>query len=365
MIPCANPRAAYLARKEEIDDAIHRTLDRGWFVLGPEVEAFEHEFAAWAGLDHVIGVGSGTEALHLALVAMGIGPGDEVLTVAHTAVATVSAIDLAGAHPVFVDIEEEYFTIDPDLLEKSITARTRAIVVVHIYGQPANMEPILAIARRHGLRVVEDCAQSHGASLNGRRTGTMGDVACFSFYPTKNLGALGDGGAVATNDVTLAAKIRALREYGWTERYISQTSGWNSRLDEIQAAILRVKLQHLEADNLARQRLAAKYHSTLDRPGLKLPMIRPGAEHVYHLYVVSTPDRDALRAHLASRGIGTIIHYPVPIHMQPAYRGRTAAEGSLPVTEAASRRILSLPIYPELAQDQQKTVTQAVQAFFQ
>jgi dTDP-4-amino-4,6-dideoxygalactose transaminase len=365
MILCANPKASYFARKGEIDAAIHRALDSGWFVLGPEVESFEKEFAAWAGLKHAIGVGSGTEALHLALVGLGIGRGDEVITVAHTAVATVSAIELAGAHPVFVDIEEEYFTLDPELLEKSITPSTKAIIVVHIYGQPANMDAILSIARRHGLRVIEDCAQCHGASLNGRRTGTMGDVACFSFYPTKNLGALGDGGAVATNDDLLAGKIRALREYGWTERYVSHTSGWNSRLDEVQAAILRVKLHHLVSDNLARQRLAANYHSAFGRLGLNLPGSRPCAEHVFHLYVVSTPDRDRLQAHLKSRGIGTIIHYPVPIHMQPAYRGRTAAEGTLPATEGAARRILSLPMYPELSGEEQATVIQAVEVFFQ
>lgn len=363
MILCANPQAGYLARKTEIDAAIHRVLDKGWYILGQEVAAFEQEFAAWVGVEHGIGVGSGTEALHLALAAAGVGAGDEVITVSHTAVATVSAIELLGAKPVLVDIEPGLYTLNPALLEAAITPRTKAIIPVHIYGQPVDLDPVLDIARKHGLTVIEDCAQCHGAAYHGRRTGTLGHLACFSFYPTKNLGALGDGGAVVTNDAALAAKVRALREYGWTERYVSHLAGWNSRLDEMQAAILRVKLPHLDADNAARQRLAAVYDAQLLRETVMPPARRPDCTHVFHLYVVRSVERDALQAHLKQQGIGALIHYPVPVHLQPAYRGRLGAEGSLPETEKAAREILSLPLYPELTDEQHAAVVRAVCEF--
>jgi len=363
MILCANPQASYLTRKAEIDAALHRVLDKGWFILGQEVAAFEKEFAAWVGVEHGIGVGSGTEALHLALAAAGVGAEDEVITVAHTAVATVSAIELLGAKAVLVDIEPGCFTLNPALLEAAITPRTKAVIPVHIYGQPVDLDPVLEIARKHGLKVIEDCAQCHGAKYHGRHTGTHGHLACFSFYPTKNLGALGDGGAVVTNDAVLAGKVRALREYGWTERYVSHLAGWNSRLDEMQAAILRVKLPHLDADNAARQGLAAVYDAALAGLPLTLPVHRDGCSHVFHLYVVRSEQRDALQAHLKQHGIGALIHYPVPVHLQPAYRGRLAAERTLPETERAAREILSLPLYPELTEVQQAQVIELVRTF--
>ncbi|MEW6323935.1 MAG: DegT/DnrJ/EryC1/StrS family aminotransferase [Nitrospirota bacterium] len=363
MIRCSNPLAHYRAHKAEIDKAIGRVLDHGWYVLGEEVRAFESEFAIYTGAVHGVGVGSGTEALHAALVACGVGPGDEVITVSHTAVATVAAIELAGAMPVLVDIEPDYYTLDPDQLKPAISSRTKAIVPVHLYGQPANLEPILSIAREHGLRVIEDCAQAHGAVYRGRRVGALGDMACFSFYPTKNLGALGDGGMVLTNDAGLAERTRLLREYGWAERYVSHRPGWNSRLDELQAGVLRVKLGHLDADNAARQRLAALYDERLADCELVLPKRRPEATHVYHLYVVRLPQRNHLRAFLKNSQIEGIVHYPVPIHLQPAYRGRLRSRGALPETERAAREVLSLPIYPELGEREVQAVINAVQAF--
>ena len=360
MILCANPQAGYLARKADIDAALHRVLDKGWYVLGEEVSKFEAEFAAYVGVNHAIGVGSGTEAIHLALAAADVGPGDEVITVSHTAVATVSAIELTGATPVLVDIDPRFYTMDPAALEAAITPKTKAIVAVHLYGQPADMEEIMAIAGRHDVTVIEDCAQCHGATWQGRKTGSIGHIACFSFYPTKNLGALGDGGMVVTGDAHLAGRVKALREYGWTERYISRMSGWNSRLDELQAAVLRVKLPHLDADNAARGRLARIYDEGLRNAPLVLPHRRPGTGHVFHLYVVRGTARNALQARLKEAGIGTIIHYPVPIHLQPAYAGRLAAGGALPHTEKAAEEILSLPLYPELTDEKAHAVVTAV-----
>ncbi|MEO8257203.1 MAG: DegT/DnrJ/EryC1/StrS family aminotransferase [Acidobacteriota bacterium] len=363
MILCGNPRAQYLAHQAEINAAIGEVLEQGRYILGREVAAFEQEFAAFVGVAHGIGVGSGTEALHLALRACGIGPGDEVITVAHTAVATVAAIELAGAVPVLVDIDPEFYTLDPSGLERAITPRTRAIVPVHVYGQAADLDPILAIARAHGLRVIEDCAQAHGATYRGTRVGAWGDLACFSFYPTKNLGAIGDGGMVVTDDPALAERTRLLREYGWTERYVSTIPGGNSRLDEIQAAILRVKLRYLDRDNQTRQRLAALYDALLDGAGLVLPRRRPEAQHVFHLYVVRSSRREPLQEDLRSAGILALIHYPVPIHLQPAYLGRLSGSDALPATERAAREVLSLPIYPELTEDHVRTVADGVRAF--
>ncbi|MEI6567707.1 MAG: DegT/DnrJ/EryC1/StrS family aminotransferase [Verrucomicrobiota bacterium] len=364
MILCSNPQASYLARKPEIDAAIRRVLDKGWYILGQEVAALEKEFAAYIGVTHGIGVGSGTEALHLALAAAGVGTGDEVITVSHTALATVSAIELLGARPVLVDIEPDYYTMDPTRLEAAVTPKTKAIIPVHLYGQPVNLDPILDIARKRGLMLIEDCAQCHGAMYHGRRAGSFGQMACFSFYPTKNLGALGDGGTVVTGDAELAARIRALREYGWTERYVSHLAGWNSRLDELQAAILRVKLPHLDADNATRAHLAATYGAQLSGSSLELPRSRAECAHVFHLYVARCPNRDALQTHLKQRGIGALVHYPVPVHLQPAYRGRLCAAGALPETEMAAQEILSLPMYPELTEVQQSAVVQAVREFY-
>jgi dTDP-4-amino-4,6-dideoxygalactose transaminase len=364
MIPCSDPHAQYLSYKNEIDKAIRHVVESGWYILGEEVKAFEAEFASYLGIDHGIGVGSGTEALHLAIKACGIGIGDEVITVSHTAVATVSAIELAGATPVFVDIEPDYYTMDPDLLKKAITNKTKAIIPVHLYGQAADLERILAIAREHNLRVIEDCAQAHGAVYKGKRVGAWGDISCFSFYPTKNLGALGDGGLVATNDAELAHRARFLREYGWTERYISSLQGWNTRLDEIQAAVLRIKLRGLDKDNNFRQRVAETYAIGLEGEGLFLPPCRQDVNHVYHLYVVRSKKRNELQAYLKSREIGSLIHYPAPVHLQPAYKSRITGSDCLLHTERIVQEILSLPMYPELSSQDVQTVIRAINAFF-
>jgi dTDP-4-amino-4,6-dideoxygalactose transaminase len=361
-IPAANPQAQYLSHKSEIDVAIAAALDGNRYILGPQTQAFEQEFAAYLGVRYASGVGSGTEALHLALRACGLGPGDEIITVSHTAVATVAAIELAGATPVLVDIDPLTYTIDPDQIERALTPRTKAVIPVHLYGLAANLNPIVDLARRHGLKIIEDCAQAHGARYADRALGSLGAAACFSFYPTKNLGAIGDGGLVATDDPQIAESLQLLRQYGWRERYISEIAGWNTRLDELQAAILRVKLRHLDADNDKRRSLAAIYHEQLAGV-VTLPIEPAHRRHVYHLYVIRHPQRDALMSYLHERGIGTAIHYPVPIHLQPAYRGRLGDVGSLPETERAAREIVSLPMYPELSEDDVRTVAQTIRAF--
>jgi dTDP-4-amino-4,6-dideoxygalactose transaminase len=363
MILCGNPQAQYLAHQAEIDAAVLGALARGWYILGQEVKSFEAEFAAYLGVRFGVGVGSGTEALHVALAACGIGPSDEVITVAHTAIATIAAIELCGATPVLVDIEPEYYTLDPRLVEKAITPRTKAIVPVHLYGQSADLDPILMLARQHGVRVIEDCAQAHGALYHKKRVGAWGALACFSFYPTKNLGALGDGGMVVTDDPVLAERARLLREYGWAERYVSHLRGWNSRLDEVQAAALRVKLRYLDGDNATRANLAAKYDEGLADASLILPHRRPDSAHVYHLYVVRSSRRDELQAFLKARGVGALVHYPVPVHLQPAYVGRLPGSDNLPETERAAREVLSLPIYPELRQTECQAVIKAMRDF--
>jgi dTDP-4-amino-4,6-dideoxygalactose transaminase len=361
-IPVANPQAQYLSHKTEIDAALAAVLDGQRYILGPQTQAFEQELAAYLGVHYASGVGSGTEALHIALRACGLGPGDEIITVSHTAVATVAAIELAGATPVLVDIDPVTYTIDPDQIERAITPRTRAIIPVHLYGAAANLNPIIDLARRHSLKVIEDCAQAHGARYADRVLGSLGDVSCFSFYPTKNLGAIGDGGLVATNDPGIAENLNLLRQYGWRERYISEIAGWNTRLDELQAAILRVKLRHLDEDNEQRRALAAIYDEQLAGV-VTLPIEPANSRHVYHLYVIRHPQREALMSHLRERGIGTAIHYPVPIHLQPAYRGRLGEVGLLPETERAAREIVSLPMYPELSADDVRTVTRAIREF--
>lgn len=355
-IPQTDPKAAYLAQRRAIDAAIARVLRGGRYILGGEVAAFEQEFAAYIGCRHCIGVASGTDALVLALRACGVGSDDYVATVSHTAVATVAAIELAGARPLLVDTDPATYTLDPNELARVFAdppGRIAAVIPVHLYGQPADLDAILPLARRHGAQVVEDCAQCHGAMLGGHRAGSLGDIAAFSFYPTKNLGAIGDGGAIVTDDPALADRVRALREYGWRERYVSDLAGMNSRLDELQSAALRVKLAVLDADNARRQAIAAAYDEGLTGLGLGLPMRRPGATHVFHQYVIRTPRRDALRTALGERGIGSNIHYPVPIHLQPAYRGRVALGPSgLPQSEAAAAEVLSLPLYPQLSEAQ-------------
>ena len=323
------------------------------YILGEEVARFEEEFAHYLGVQHAVGVGSGTDALHIALRACGVGPADTVLTVSHTAVATVAAIELTGATAVLTDIDPATATMDvnslADAIQKQRSGRIKAIIPVHLYGQPADMPAIMTIAERHGLKVIEDCAQSHGAALDGRKTGTWGHVAAFSFYPTKNLGAMGDGGAVVTNDRALADRLRLLREYGWRERYVSDFAGLNTRLDELQAAVLRVKLRYLDKENARRRELARIYDAILSATPVTAPRGWQRADHVYHQYVVQSDRRDALRSFLKANGVGTLIHYPVPVHMQPAYQGRVVPNGAiLSHTETICRLILSLPMHPQL-----------------
>ncbi len=358
-IPFNDLRALYLAHQKEIDEAVQRVLASGWYILGREVQAFEAEFAAYCGAAGCVGVNSGTDALHLALRACGVGPGDEVVTVAHTAVATVAAIRMAGATPVLVDIDPQTYTMSPTALAEAITPATRAVIPVHLYGHPADMDAICAVAKE--CFIIEDCAQAHGAHYKGRPVGSFGDLACYSFYPTKNLGALGDGGAVTGNDLELLEKVRLLREYGWTPhaRYISQMEGVNSRLDELQAAILRVRLRHLDEDNERRRRLAALYNDLLP-DALQKPVERPDCRHVYHLYVVQHPERERLRSRLADQGVGAAIHYPAPVHLQPAYQNGAVCAHALPVTERAAREVLSLPMHPMLSEMQVRQVVEAV-----
>ena len=363
MILCANPRAQYEAHKAELDAAIQGVLDKGRFVLGEEVEKFEAEFSAYLSVSHSIGVGSGTEAVHLALAACGIGSGDEVITVSHTAVATVAAIELRSATPVLMDVEPDYYTLDPQKLEAEISSRTKAIVPVHLYGQPAQLETILEIARRNDLFVIEDCAQAHGAQYKGRRVGSWGHLGCFSFYPTKNLGAFGDGGMVVTNDPELARRVRLFREYGWAERHVSQVCGWNSRLDEIHAAVLRVKLRYLDQDNESRALLAKSYDESLQDIGLILPRAREGTTHVYHLYVVRSLRRDELLKFVKKRGIGALVHYPIPVHLQPAYQGCRIPSEGLRQTEKVAQEVISLPMFPELDERAFQAVIEAVRGF--
>ncbi|MCE9610780.1 MAG: DegT/DnrJ/EryC1/StrS family aminotransferase [Chthoniobacter sp.] len=359
------PHANYLAHREGIDAAIRRVLDSGWYILGQEVTAFEREFAEFLGAAHAVGVANGTDAIELALRALGVGAGDTVLTVSHTAVATVAAIERTGAEALLVDIAPESFTLDPARLEAAIRGsvgrRLKAVVVVHLYGHPADLPAIFATAKAHGLRVIEDCAQAHGAMLDGRKAGTWGDLAAFSFYPTKNLSALGDGGAVVTSAPALAARVSELRQYGWRERYISAAPGVNSRLDELQAAILRVKLRALSTENARRRELAQLYSTGLAATPLRLPRVRDNAEHVFHQYVVRTDRRDTLLQHLQGRGIPAAIHYPQPVHLQPAYAGRTAVgAGGLVETERACREILSLPMHPQLSDEAIARVVEAI-----
>jgi dTDP-4-amino-4,6-dideoxygalactose transaminase len=371
LIPAADPRESFLAHQHEIQDAIERVLMGGDYILGQEVAAFEREFARYLGTPGVAGVASGTEALALALKACGVQPGDGVVTVSHTAVATVAAIELVGALPVLVDIDTVTLTIDAKHLDATIIElrraqpdvgrRLRAAVPVHLYGNPADLPAVTDVCRRHGLKVVEDCAQAHGAEAGGVRVGAIGDAGAFSFYPTKNLGALGDGGAVTAVDPAVVERVARLRQYGWVERNVSAEPGWNSRLDELQAAILRVKLRYLDEENERRRRLAAIYTEMLQGCGVTLPEEREGFRHVYHQFVVRCPDRDGLRAFLAERRIGTLVHYPEPVHLQPAYRGRVRlGPGGLPNSERACREVVSLPIQPHLSDEQARRVATAV-----
>ena len=362
MIPYVDLQSQYQAIKPEIDAAVLKVLASAQFILGDEVAAFEREFAAYCGAKEAVALNSGTSALHAALLAAGIGAGDEVITVPFTFVATAATIVYAGARPVFVDIDPQTYTMAPGQIEQAITPRTRAIMPVHLYGHPADMNPILDIARRRGLLVVEDAAQAHGAEYQGRRCGSMGDMAGFSFYPGKNLGAYGEGGALTTNDPALARKVRLLRNWGEERRYEHAIKAYNSRMDGIQGAILRVKLRYLETWTDQRRAHATAYRQLLAEAGIGTPAERPDCRHVYHVFAVRLRQRDATREQLQAAGIHTGVHYPIPVHLQPAYQDLGYRAGDFPVSEAVAREVLSLPIYPELTPAQLETVAQAVRA---
>ncbi len=363
-IPVLNLPAQYQAQHQEIDRAILDVVAGGHFILGPNVQALEKEIAAYSQCRHGVGLASGTDSLRLALAALDIGPGDEVITSPFTFVATASTISHAGATPVFVDIDPRTFNLVPRLVEQAITPRTKAIVPVHLFGQPADMAAILEIARKHGLRVIEDAAQAIGAEEQGRRVGSLGDVGCFSFYPTKNLGAYGDGGMITTNDPALAEKVKVLRQHGSRTRYQNEILGFNSRLDEIQAAVLRVKLRYLEEWTARRRQIAALYSELLADTDVVTPYERPGVRHVYHQYTIRAPRRDALRAYLQEQGIGSMVYYPIPLHQLKLYAGLNYPAGSLPVSEEAAQEVLSLPMYPELSDEQVREVAAAIRRFY-
>jgi dTDP-4-amino-4,6-dideoxygalactose transaminase len=364
-IPWASPLAQYRAHQALIQSAINRVLDSGTYILGAEVEAFEKAFTAYCGGGHGVGVASGTDALILTLKALGIGRGDEVITVSHTAVATVAAILAVDATPVLIDVDEVYLTLDPAALDPAARPRSKAVIAVHLYGQAADLDPILAFARRYKLAVIEDCAQAAGGYYRGQRLGSIGDIGCFSFYPTKNLGAIGDGGIVLTRESKIAERVRRLREYGWDDARQTQEPGLNSRLDPLQAAILNAKLAHLDDDNARRAAIAQRYAGGLQGLPVTTPQERADAQHAYHLYVITGGQRDALMRHLAERQIGCAVHYPTPVHRQHGYADRVILPpGGLPVTERICQQILSLPIYPELSDSDVDSVIAAVRGFF-
>ncbi|MBG1271561.1 DegT/DnrJ/EryC1/StrS family aminotransferase [Nostoc sp. WHI] len=360
MIPFVDLKTQYLSIKDEIDTAVLKVLESTQFVLGNEVKALEEEFADYCNADYGIAVNTGTSALHLALLAAGIGAGDEVITVPFTFVATTAAICYTGATPVFVDIAPVSYTIDVSQIEKAITERTKAILPVHLYGQPADMEPILEIARRHGLVVIEDAAQAHGAEYKGQRVGSIGDFGCFSFYPGKNLGAYGEGGMVVTKNPEYARTMGMLRDWGQERRYHHILKGYNYRMDGIQGAILRVKLRYIEAWTEARRTHAAQYDKLLADSGVSTPTVMPYSRHVYHVYAVRSPERDVLQQSLQEMEIQTGIHYPIPVHLQPAYSDLGYKPGDFPHSEAASSEVLSLPMYAELSTESQTQVAKAV-----
>jgi dTDP-4-amino-4,6-dideoxygalactose transaminase len=347
--------------QDEIRDAFQRVLDTCHFASGPFVETFEREFARYCGVRHCVCVNSGTSALHLAVLACGVGPGDEVITVPFTFIATAWAISYVGAKPIFVDIEPESYTIDVSQVERAITPRTRAILPVHLYGQMADMTPLKQICERHNLALIEDAAQAHGAEYFGQRAGSIGRVGCFSFYPTKNLGAVGEGGAITTDDDAIAERARALRDHAQTTKYKHEELGFNYRMDGLQAAVLTVKLKYLDRWNSARRDLAARYNSLLSDTPLALPMEANGRRHVWHLYVVGHSKRHSLRETLTKAGIETGLHYPIPVHLQPAYAHLQHAAGNFLVAEKASRECLSLPLYPELSEEEQIRVAEIIQ----
>ena len=373
-VPWANPHAAYIQRREAVLAAVSRVFDSGRYILGEEVESFETAFAAWTGTAHAVGAGNGTDAIELCLRGLDMGPGKAVFTVSHTAVATVAAIERTGALPVLVDVDEDTGTMSPDSLGQAVEALAGssgpapgAVLAVHIYGQPCDLDALQAVADSYGLPLIEDCAQAHGALYKGQRVGSLSRAASFSFYPTKNLGALGDAGAAVTSDGELAARMTALRQYGWRERYISAEPGINSRLDPVQAAILGVQLSFLDQDVARRRAIAARYDEAMAGCGLELPRPPAWSGHAYHLYVARCPERDAFRAFLAERGVGTAVHYPAPVHAQPAYAAATGrvrlAPAGLPVTERIYPALVSLPMFPQLTDEQVERVCEAVQAW--
>lgn len=350
-VPFLDLHAAYAELREEIDQAVARVLESGWFLLGEELEAFESAWAQYCGTRYAVGVGNGLDALHLILRALDVGPGDEVLVPSHTFVATWLAVSQIGARPVPVEVDPATYNMDPERLEAAITPRTRAVIPVHLYGQPVDIDPILDLARRRGLRVVEDAAQAHGARYRGKRVGGLGDAAAWSFYPGKNLGALGDGGAVTTDDFEIADRIRRLRNYGSRVKYQHEIEGVNSRLDEIQAAVLRVRLGRLDEWNARRSAVAKVYREELSGTALVLPTVPAWAEPVWHLFVVRSELRDGFRSRLATAGVETLIHYPVPPHLQTCYARLGHSRGALPISESLASRVLSLPIGPHLQSD--------------
>lgn len=359
MIPFLDLKAPHVELREEIDEAVARVIDSGWYILGPEVEAFETEFAAYVEAKHGIGLANGLDALHLALRAMGVGAGDEVIVPSNTYIATWLAVSQCGATPVPVEPVEATYNLDPSRIEAAITARTKVILPVHLYGQPADLDPILAIARKHGLRVLEDAAQAQGARYKGRRIGAHGDAVAWSFYPGKNLGALGDAGAVTTDDPALADRIRVLRNYGSRVKYVNEVQGYNSRLDPIQAAVLRVKLRHLDAWNARRAAVAKAYLDGLRDTGLMLPHVSDFAEPAWHLFVIRHPQRDALQKRLGEAGIGTLIHYPIPPHKQSAYAAAGLSADAFPIASRIADEVLSLPMGPHLQQSESSEVVTA------
>jgi dTDP-4-amino-4,6-dideoxygalactose transaminase len=363
-IPYLDLKAQMRPIRAELDSAIARTLDNCSFCLGPDVAQFEQEFARLIGAQHCIGMNSGTSALHIAMLLLNIKPGDEIITTPMTFVATSWAISYVGATPVYVDIDDATFNLDPKLVEPAITPRTKAIMPVHLYGHPADLDPLLAAARKHRLPLVEDCAQAHCAKYRGRNVGTLGAMSCYSFYPGKNLGAAGEGGALLVNDGAMAARARALREHGSSLRYYHDEVGFNYRMEGIQGAVLGVKVKHLPAWTAGRQRVARRYHELLADTPLQLPREAAWAESAYHLYVVRHAKRDELKKHLEANGVGCALHYPLPLHLQKCYAHLGYKAGDFPVAEKAARECLSLPIYPEMTDAQQQRVAAVIKEFF-
>ncbi len=363
-VPYLDLKAQIKPLRAELDAAIARTLDNCSFCLGPDVAQFEKDFAKFCGAEHALGFNSGTSALHVAMLLLGVGPGDEVITTPYTFIATSWAISYCGAKPVYVDIDPTTFSLNPALIERAITPKTKAVLPVHLYGQPFDVDALAAVCKKHHLPFVEDAAQAHGAKYKGKTVGTFGAVSCFSFYPAKNLGACGEGGALVTNDAALAARAKSLREHGSTVRYHHDEVGYNYRLEGIQGAVLGVKLKHLAAWTRGRQRVAARYAELLKDTPLQLPAVTAGNESAWHLYTVRSPRRDELKQHLDANGIGNAVHYPMPLHLQKAYAGLGYKPGDFPVAEQACREVLSLPMFAELTDAQLERVAEVVKNFF-